>query len=95
MAKIIKGLSDADMLKGYKERESFENTVYQEQDGSSSRPKKAAAKPKGLLLPGEEVERLNRFLLEISMDCLKKQQPCSFKVTKEGATVVIKTVSEK
>ena len=94
MGKIVKGLSDEDMLKGFKEKESFEN-IDRGESGSTVLRKKTAAKPAALLLPAEEAERLNRFLLELSMECLKKKQPCSFKVTREKDTVVIKTVTEK
>ena len=94
--KIKKGLSDADMLKGFSENLTFENGIYADEQQTKSKIKgqKAPAK-KELLLPEEEQERLNRFLLEISMECLKNKVPCAFKVAREGSTVVIKTVQNK
>lgn len=94
--KIKKGLSDADMLRGFSEEITFENGIYAEEQTAKSRLKapKAAAK-KELLLPEEEQERLNRFLLEISMECLKNKMPCAFKVAREGSTVVIRPVQNK
>ena len=50
MGKIVKGLSDEDMLKGFKEKESFEN-IDRGEGGSTVVRKKAAAKPTALLLP--------------------------------------------
>lgn len=82
MAKIRKNLSDADMLKGFAEELTFENGMYAEEKVSSSKLKgtKAPAK-KELLLPEEAQERLNRFLLEISMEWLKnKNGNCTWKV---------------
>ena len=64
MVKIKKGLSDADMLKGFNENLTFENGMYAEEKVKPSKIKgaKAPAK-KELLLPPEAQERLNRFLL--------------------------------
>lgn len=92
MAKIRKNLSDADMLKGFSEELTFENGMYAEEKVSGSKLKatKAPAK-KELLLPEEAQERLNRFLLEISMEWLKnKNGNCTWKVLKENGQIVIK-----
>lgn len=92
MAKIRKNLSDADMLKGFNEELSFENGMYSEEATYKAKIKntKAPAK-KELLLPEAEQERLNRFLLEISMDWIKnKKGSCSWKVSKEGDQIIIK-----
>lgn len=93
--KIRKNLSDEDMLKGYKEELSFENGMYADEKVRQSKLKgnKAPAK-KELLLPEEAQERLNRFLLEISMEWLKnKNGNCSWKVSKENDQIVIKPVA--
>lgn len=93
--KIRKNLSDEDMLKGYKEELSFENGMYADEKVRQSKLKgnKAPAK-KELLLPEEAQERLNRFLLEISMEWLKnKNGNCSWKVSKENGQIVIKPVA--
>lgn len=95
MAKIKKGLSDADMLKGFSEELTFENGMYAEEKVHQVKIKgaKAPAK-KELLLPEEAQERLNRFLLEISMEWLKnKNGNCTWKVLKEQGQIVIKPVS--
>lgn len=93
--KIRKNLSDEDMLKGYKEELSFENGMYADEKVRQSKLKgnKAPAK-KELLLPEEAQERLNRFLLEISMEWLKnKGGNCTWKVSKEDGQITIKPVA--
>lgn len=87
MPKIQKGLSDAEMLKGYVE----ENTdlLY---DGKSTlaRKKKVGGKVEAQL-PQEQIERLNRFLTEIGMErMMKKLPPAGWQVSREGDSVVIK-----
>lgn len=92
MVKIKKNLSDADMLKGFSEELTFENGMYADEKVRQAKLKntKPAAK-KELLLPEEAQERLNRFLLEISMEWLKnKNGNCSWKVLKENGQIVIK-----
>lgn len=96
MAKIRKNLSDEDMLKGFSEELSFENGIYSEEKTAESRIKvaKAPAK-KEILLPEDAQERLNRFLLEISMEWLKnKNGDCTWKVLKEGGQIVIKPAAK-
>lgn len=93
--KIKRGLSDADMLKGYSENLTFENGMYADETVTKSKIKgaKAPAK-KELLLPEEAQERLNRFLLEISMEWLKnKGGNCTWKVSKEEGQITIKPVA--
>lgn len=95
MAKIRKNLTDADMLKGFSEELTFENGMYAEEKVQQSKIKggKAQAK-KELLLPEDAQERLNRFLLEISMEWLKnKNGNCTWKVLKEDGQIVIKPVA--
>ena len=98
MAKIRKNLSDEDMLKGFSEELSFENGIYSEEKTSARMKLKAKAPApakKELLLPQDAQERLNRFLLEISMEWLKnKNGDCTWKVLKEGGQIVIKPVSK-
>ena len=95
MVMIKKGLSDADMLKGFSEELTFENGMYADEKVKQSKLKgaKAPAK-KELLLPEDAQERLNRFLLEISMEWLKnKNGDCTWKVLKENGQIVIKPVA--
>lgn len=98
MAKIRKNLSDEDMLKGFSEELSFENGIYSEEKTSARmklRAKAPAPAKKELLLPQDAQERLNRFLLEISMEWLKnKNGDCTWKVLKEGGQIVIKPVAK-
>ena len=95
MVKIKKGLSDADMLKGFNENLTFENGMYAEEKVTPSKIKGAKAPvKKELLLPPEAQERLNRFLLEISMECLQKNHgSCSWKVAREQDQIIIKPVA--
>lgn len=92
MVKIKKGLSDADMLKGYNEQLTFENGMYADEKITQAKIKNAKAPAKKeLLLPEEARERLNRFLLEISMEWLKnKNGDCTWKVLKEDGQIIIK-----
>lgn len=93
MVKIKKGLSDADMLKGFNENLTFENGMYAEEKVQQSKIKSKVPAKKELLLPGEAQERLNRFLLEISMECLQKNHgSCTWKVTRENDQIIIKPV---
>ena len=98
MAKIRKNLSDEDMLKGFSEELSFENGIYSEEKTTARMKLKAKAPApakKELLLPQDAQERLNRFLLEISMEWLKyKNGDCTWKVLKEGGQIVIKPVAK-
>ena len=98
MAKIRKNLSDEDMMKGFSEELSFENGI-QSEEKTTARMKLKAKAPapakKELLLPQDAQERLNRFLLEISMEWLKnKNGDCTWKVLKEGGQIVIKPVAK-
>ena len=98
MAKIRKNLSDEDMMKGFSEELSFENGIYSEEKTTARMKLKAKAPApakKELLLPQDAQERLNRFLLEISMEWLKnKNGDCTWKVLKEGGQIVIKPVAK-
>lgn len=69
--KIKKNLSDEEMFKGYVEKESFENAFDADEKIVSSKMKNKAAAAKELLLPAEAQEKLNQYLLEISMVGLK------------------------
>lgn len=95
MVKIKKGLSDADMLKGFQEDLTFENGMYADEKVRDSKFKATKiANKKELLLPEEAQERLNRFLLELSMEWLKdKKGNCNWKVLKENGQIVIKPVA--
>jgi hypothetical protein len=95
--KIRKNLSDEEMLKGFSEELTFENGMYSEEKVRESKIKNTKKNnAKELLLPEDAQERLNRFLLEISMEWLKnKNGDCSWKVLKENGQIVIKPVANK
>lgn len=90
MLKIQKGLSDAEMLKGYVE----DNNVHM-YDGNSTLKRKVKEKAaEEVQLPQEQIERLNRFLTEIGMErMMKKLGAAAWQVSREGDKVVIQAKS--
>ena len=89
--KIKKNLSDEEMFKGYVEKESFENAF----DADEKIENKAAA-AKELLLPAEAQEKLNQYLLEISMDWFKNGNgDVVWKIYKEQGQIIIKPAPAK
>ena len=96
MAKIRKNLSDEEMLRGFSENLTFENGMYAEEKVEKRKIKNNQPAKKELLLPEEAQERLNRFLLELSMEWLqKKNGDCVWKVLKEDGQIIIKPVANK
>lgn len=95
--KIRKNLSDEEMLKGFSEELTFENGMYSEEKVKQAKIKQPKVSGRQeLLLPAEAQERLNRFLLEISMEWLKnKNGDCSWKVLKEDGQIIIKPAPVK
>lgn len=95
--KIRKNLSDEEMMRGFSEELTFENGIYAEEKVRQHKPANTRkSDKKELLLPEEAVERLNRFLLEISMEWLKnKNGDCTWKVLKENDQIVIKPAARK
>ena len=90
--KIRKNLSDEDMLKGYEEEVSFENAIYGDNPVKNKKLKTAKkADSKEILLPDEALAKLNRYLLEISMDWFKNTKgEADWKVYKEDGQIIIK-----
>lgn len=95
--KIRKNLSDEDMLKGYEEEVSFENAIYGDEPVKNKKLKTAKkADSKEILLPDEALAKLNRYLLEISMDWFKNTKgEADWKVYKEDGQVIIKPAAAK
>ena len=95
--KIRKNLSDEDMLKGYEEEVSFENAVYGDEPVKNKKLKTAKkADSKEILLPDEALAKLNRYLLEISMDWFKNTKgEADWKVYKEDGQIIIKPAAAK
>lgn len=95
--KIRKNLSDEDMLKGYEEEVSFENAIYSDEPVKNKKLKTAKkADSKEILLPDEALAKLNRYLLEISMDWFKNTKgEADWKVYKEDGQIIIKPAAAK
>lgn len=95
--KIRKNLSDEDMLKGYEEEVSFENAIYGDEPIKNKKLKTAKkADSKEILLPDEALAKLNRYLLEISMDWFKNNKgEADWKVYKEDGQIIIKPAAAK
>ena len=95
--KIRKNLSDEDMLKGYEEEVSFENAIYGDEPVKNKKLKAAKkADSKEILLPDEALAKLNRYLLEISMDWFKNTKgEADWKVYKEDGQIIIKPAAAK
>lgn len=96
--KIKKNLSDADMLKGFKEEKSFETEILEDRQGGSSfrRADKAVKTGKELLLPADAQEKLNKYLLELSMEWFKNGNgEVEWKVQKEKDQIIIKPATVK
>lgn len=95
--KIRKNLSDEDMLKGYEEEVSFENAIYGNEPVKNKKLKIAKkADNKEILLPDEALAKLNRYLLEISMDWFKNTKgEADWKVYKEDGQIIIKPAAAK
>ena len=97
--KIKRNLSDADMFRGMEEEESFETALLSDdshrvklRNNSSAIKKEAEA----MMLPPEAIEKLNRCLLEVSMEWLKgKGGDVEWKVIREGTSVIIKPAPAK
>ena len=85
--KIKKNLSDEEMFKGYVEKESFENAFDADEKIVSSKMKNKAAAAK---------EKLNQYLLEISMDWFKNGNgDVVWKIYKEQGQIIIKPAPAK
>ena len=95
--KIKKNLSDTDMFKGVKEERSFENEILDETtEKAAFRSNKAVKKEKDLLLPAEAQEKLNQYLLELSMDWFKNGNgDVVWKIYKEQGQIIIKPAPAK
>ncbi len=95
--KIRKNLSDEEMFQGFIEKESFENTFDKDEKTKVFKTKnKQNPATKELLLPSEDQEKLNQYLLEISMDWFKNGNgDVVWKVQKEQGQIIIKPAPAK
>ena len=97
--KIKKNLSDADMFRGMEEEESFETALLSDDSRriklkkNSSTVKKEA---EAMMLTPETIEKLNRCLLEVSMEWLKdKGGDVDWKILRDGISIIIKPAPAK
>ncbi len=89
--KIKKNLSDEDMLRGFAETLSFENSL-QPQEGqvSQKKQKKQAAEANNIFLPAEIEEKFSKLMLEMRTQLLKdKKTNVEWKVKKENNQIII------
>ena len=97
--KIRKNLSDADMFRGMEEEESFETALLSDDSRRVKLRKNISTFKKEaetMMLPPEAIEKLNRCLLEVSMEWLKdKGGDVDWKVIREGTGIMIKPVPAK
>ena len=87
------------MFRGMEEEESFETAVLADDSRSRKFRKTSAAVKKeaeAMMLPPEAQEKLNRCLLELSMDWLKdKGGDVDWKVVRDGMSIIIKPAPAK
>ena len=97
--KIRKNLSDADMFRGVEEEESFETALLSDDSRRIKLRKNSSAIKKeeeAMMLPPEAIEKLNRCILEVSMEWLKeKGGDVDWKVIREGTSIIIKPAPAK
>ena len=97
--KIKKNLSDADMFRGMEEEESFETAVLTDDSRARKFKKNSSTIKKeaeAMMLPPDAIEKLNRCLLEVSMEWLKdKGGDVDWKVVREGTSIILKPAPAK
>ncbi len=90
--KIKKNLSDEDMLRGFSETLSFENSI-QPQEATNSRlknNKKSGAEASNVFLPAEIEGKFSKLMLEMRTQLLKdKKTNVEWKVKKENNQIII------
>lgn len=89
--KIKKNLSDEDMLRGFAETLSFENSLQpQEGPASQKKQKKQVAEASNIFLPAEIEEKFSKLMLEMRTQLLKdKKTNVEWKVKKENNQIII------
>lgn len=90
--KIKKNLSDEDMLRGFSETLSFENSL-QPQEATNmpkGKNKKGVAEASNVFLPAEIEEKFSKLMLEMRTQLLKdKKTNVEWKVKKENNQIII------
>lgn len=96
--KIRKNLSDAEMFSGSEETYTFENEILTDDSRKVKVRglKKKEQQNEGMLLPAAAQEKLNRCLLEVSMEWLKaKNGDLDWKVKRDGFKITIEPLPKK
>ena len=90
--KIKKNLSDEDMLRGFSETLSFENSIQPQEAANSMirNNKKIVAVASNVFLPAEIEEKFSKLMLEMRTQLLKdKKTNVEWKVKKENNQIII------
>ena len=90
--KIKKNLSDEDMLRGFSETLSFENSIQPQEatNGRLKNNKKSGAEASNVFLPAEIEEKFSKLMLEMRTQLLKdKKTNVEWKVKKENNQIII------
>ncbi len=90
--KIKKNLSDEDMLRGFSETLSFENSIQPQEAANSMirNNKKSVAVASNVFLPAEIEEKFSKLMLEMRTQLLKdKKTNVEWKVKKENNQIII------
>ena len=90
--KIKKNLSDEDMLRGFSETLSFENSIQPQEAANSMirNNKKRVAVASNVFLPAEIEEKFSKLMLEMRTQLLKdKKTNVEWKVKKENNQIII------
>ena len=86
--KIQKGLSDADMMKNFKDTENFEETMLDIE--------RSAKKPVVHQSPKQKEDAFYRELLDIKMEYFKEGEgDFSIQVKRDGKNIVLETAPKK
>ncbi|QJW47362.1 hypothetical protein HA075_17235 [bacterium BFN5] len=97
MAKIPKNLSDSAMMVGFKEKATFENTVFHEAE-EAAKPKKIEQKENlaTAFFTPELQEKVGKALLDIKLDFFKQGVvDFTIKVARQGSQVTLTAVPAK
>ena len=95
--KIKKDLSDEDMLKGFDEKLSFENSLQpQETESGLKKTRQTTVNTSNVFLPAEIEEKFSQLLLEMRTQLLKdKKINVEWKVKKENNQIIIYVKEKK
>jgi len=94
--KIKKNLSDAEMLKGFAEKESFETAVLKDSPVKKIKGNVKEEKLPLLSLPAETIEKLDKAVLQMRIDCKKRGiSEVKWQVSSKNEEIILKAVAKK